>query len=86
MFIGRIDDSENSRSCDPGDFRRKSFNVFLLSLEYRLRNEHGEVRILDAELLDFGVEPACRKVSGIDEKRDKTADLGFPPRYCRTRA
>jgi hypothetical protein len=33
--------------------------VVLLTLEHALRHEHREVRVLNAELLDLVVEPAC---------------------------
>ena len=45
------------RSRDPGDFGRESLDVILFPLQNLGRDEHGEVRVLDAHRLDLLVEP-----------------------------
>ena len=47
-----------ARFCDPRDFGGETLDVVLLTLEHLGGDEHGEVRVLDAELLDVRVEPA----------------------------
>lgn len=46
------------RLGDPCDLGRKTLDVVLLLLEPRGGDEHREVGVLDAKLLDLGVEPS----------------------------
>jgi hypothetical protein len=45
------------RLGDPCDLGSETFNVVLLLLESAGGDEHGEVGVLDTELLDLNVEP-----------------------------
>ena len=47
----------NIRASDPSDLGRETLDMVFLTLEDLLGDEHGEVSILDAHLLDFFVEP-----------------------------
>ena len=53
-------DAADLRSRDPSDLRRESLDVILFPLQNLGRNEHGEVRVLDAHRLDLLVEPLCQ--------------------------
>lgn len=48
------------RLGDPSNFGRKTFNVVLLFLEPSTGDEHGEVAVLNTELLDLIVKPVLR--------------------------
>lgn len=48
------------RLGNPSDFGGETLNVVLLLLEPSARNEHGEVTILNTELLDLVVKPVLR--------------------------
>lgn len=49
---------KDSRSSNPSDLGSESLDVVLLLLESRVGDEHGEVGVLDSELLDLLVEPS----------------------------
>jgi hypothetical protein len=44
------------RLGDPSDLWRETLNVVLFLFQPRLRDKHGEIAVLHAELFDFGVE------------------------------
>lgn len=48
------------RLGDPSNFGRETFNVVLLFLEPSTGDEHGEVAVLNTELLDLIVKPVLR--------------------------
>lgn len=50
-------EDDDLRSCHPCNLWRKAFNVVLFSLENPLRNEHGEVAVLNSHFLDLAVKP-----------------------------
>ena len=53
---------------DPSDLGSESLDVVLFLLQSGSRDEHGEVAVLDANLLDLGVEPVWKQG---ERKRDK---------------
>lgn len=51
------------RLGNPSNFGSETFNVVLLFLEPSTRDEHGEVAVLNTELLDLVVKPVLREIS-----------------------
>ena len=46
------------RSSNPGDLGRESFDMIFLPFQNLLGNEHWEISVLDAQSLDFIIEPS----------------------------
>lgn len=44
----------------PSDLGGETLDVVLLLFQSSGRDEHGEVAVLDTDLLDLGIEPVCR--------------------------
>ena len=58
----------NIRASHPSNLGREALDMVLLTLEDLLGDEHREVSVLDAHLLDLLVEPVCRITSGKESE------------------
>jgi hypothetical protein len=45
------------RSCNPSNFWREPFDMVLFPFQNLGRDEHGEIRVLNADFFDLSIEP-----------------------------
>jgi hypothetical protein len=66
----------------PSDLGGETLDVVLFLFQTSGRDEHGEVAVLDTDLLDLGIEPVYR--DGEKSGRDSACVTVFVPKYLLT--